>query len=222
LEEQGLAERFAAAYLTLVPGEDARREGRLRSLGLVDSASLDDRVGRRPLGVTSTSVAAVRPVRSGGADVTVAVEVDGAWRFLSVCVRRRQGGLIVDGPPAVVGAPPIALNELGQPEDEVQSGRLKAVVERVIRHYLAGDRPDLAADLAPRAAVSIPHTDLRMASVVATTWASPGTRVAVTLRARGRDGLNLTLRYELEVVRRGGRWLVTAVADHPNNQEQGR
>jgi hypothetical protein len=221
LAEQGLAERFAAAYLTLAPGEDGKREDRLRSLGLVESAGLADRVGRRPMRVTSTSVAAVRPVQ-GGANVTVAVAAGGAWNFLSVPVRRRPGGLVVDGVPAVVGEPPVAKDELGQPEDEVQSSQLKAMAGRVVRHYLAGARADLAADLAPRASVSIPRTDLRVANVDAITWADPGRRVAVALHARGRDGLNLTLRYELEVVRRGGRWLVIAVAGNPNQKEQSR
>jgi hypothetical protein len=220
-EEQALAERFAAEYLSLTPDQEYVRDGRLRALGLVDSAASGDRVGSRRMRPTQLSTAAVLRVR-GGVDVTVAVSDGQGWRYLAVPVRRTTEGLTIGGPPALVGPPRIAINALSRPEDEVSDADLKQVVARVVRHYVAGERTDLAADLSPRAVVTTPATDLRVASVEAVTWAAAPRRVAAVVQARGRDGLNLMLRYELAVVRRGGRWLVTAVAGNPTTEEQGR
>lgn len=216
--EQGLAERFATEYLSFRAGGEAHRETRLYGLGLADTATPAERLGDRSRQVTATSIAAVRRV-ARGADVTVAVLTDGRWRYLAVPVRRDAGRLFVAGPPAVVGSPPVATDMATEPEDEVQSVALKRVAERAMRHYLAGDRTDLSADLDPRARVATPLTDLRVAGVEAVTWSAAPRRVAVLLRTRGAGGLRLTLRYELGVVRRDGRWLVTGIADSPTNEE---
>jgi hypothetical protein len=218
-EEEGLAERFAVAYLSLDPGDDDGRGRRLRSLGLADTAALAERVGTERQTVSAVSTAAVQRV-PGGVDVTVAAGDGHTWRYLLVPVRRDADGLSIAGPPALVGPPRVAQNALGRPEDEVQAGALKQVAERVVRHFVAGDRTDLVADLAPGVATSPPRTELRVVTVQSVTWVrSPG-RVAAVVRARGRAGLNLTLRYELAVVRRDGRWLVTAIGANPTHEEQ--
>lgn len=221
-DEEGLAERFATAYLTLVPGDEDERARRLTALGLADSAGPVDRAGRVERRVVHTSVAAVDREPNNIVRVTVAVDDGRSWTYLAVPVRRVTGRLSVAGAPAMVGPPAVARDALTAPEDEVQDAALKQVVQRVVRHYLAGDRSDLAADLVPGATPSPPATRWQTTSIDATTWARRPRRVAVLLEARSPDGLRLTLRYELAVVRRGGRWLVAAVFTDPKQQEQSR
>jgi hypothetical protein len=87
------------------------------------------------------------------------------------------------------------------------------VAERALSNYLAGDRADLLADLDAGAVVSLPERRLTLREVREVTWAAPSRRLALTVDARSPapDGLDLTLRYELEVARRAGRWLVRSV-----------
>lgn len=214
--EQGFAERFTLEYLTF----GADRDARLRVFGF-ESTGTADRPATKSRRVRATAIASVSPV-IGGANVTVAARSDSGWQYLDVPVRRHADRLFVAAPPAIVGAPLVARDALPGPEDEVQSPALTRVAERVMRHYLAGDRADLSADLAPRVAIATPVGDLRVASVEAVTWAAAPRRVAVVLRARGSRGLRLTLRYELGVVRRDGRWLVTGIADTPTHEEHPR
>jgi hypothetical protein len=89
----------------------------------------------------------------------------------------------------------------------------------VVRHYLSGETNDLAADLVAGAAISTPPTALRVVDVFATTWARRPSRVAVVVVARDASGMQLTLRYELAVVRSGGRWLVRSVHVNPMYRE---
>ncbi len=220
-EERGVAERFALEYFTLKPGGEDARQQRLQAFGLAEAAVSPDRLGGRPLTPRSVVTVATQ-ARTDGVDVTVAVEDDSAWQYLAVPVRRTRQGLSISGPPALVGPPHVAVGELAKPEDEVQDAALKQVAARFVRHYLAGDRVDLAADLTPRSTVSPPVSNLRVTSFESVTWARAPRLVATTVRARNKDGLALTLRYELTVVRRGGRWLVAAVAGNPNTKEQRR
>lgn len=215
----GLAERFAREYMTFIPGGDAQRRDRLTKLGLADSGAPDDRTGSAASHVEATSIAAA--TRQGRrVTVTVAVLDGAAWTYLAVPIARTvAGSLFVAGPPAVVGAPHVAVGQLGAVEQEVQDPELSQVARRVVRHYLAADGTDLAADLAPGAAVSLPQTQLRLASVAAVTWVTAGRRVALVAEVRDSAGLRLTLRYELSVVRRSARWLVRTVDVDPTQQE---
>jgi hypothetical protein len=218
--EIGLAQRFAIAYLTLKPGIDDARTERLTALGFADGGVAPDRVGRVERQVVGTVVAGV--ARQGGHVVRVTVGVDDGqtWTYLAVPVRNEAGRLSVPNAPAIVGPPAVARNPVGPVEDEVQDTALKQVITRVLRHYLARDRSDLAADLVPGVQPSLPETAWRPLGIDAVTWAVPPRRAAVTLRAQDPGGLRLTLRYELTVVRRGGRWLVAAVFTNPNPNHQ--
>jgi len=89
-----------------------------------------------------------------------------------------------------------------------------------VTNYLAREREDLAADLAPGAVVSLTDAPMRVASVDGVTWADGRRgRIAVAVTATGRDGLRLALRYELGITRRAGRWLVQVVHTNPAARE---
>jgi hypothetical protein len=113
----------------------------------------------------------------------------------------------------------VARSVASRPQLEVDDHTLRAVVTRVMRHYMARDADDLAADLAPRVAVSVPAEPLKLVDVFAVTWVSAGTRVAATVVVGDRAGDRMTLRYELPVRRLGGRWLVAGVHTDPTDQE---
>jgi hypothetical protein len=98
---------------------------------------------------------------------------------------------------------------------------LRSVVERVVRNYLGAERDDLAADLHPDAVVSVPAQRLAVRSIDAVSWARPPRRVAVQLVAALTHGPRLTLRYELDVLRLGGRWVVRTVHTDPVAREGG-
>jgi hypothetical protein len=142
------------------------------------------------------------PVAGGVVDLAVPVAWDG------------EGRMVVPAAPALVGPPLTATTNTGAVERDVEDTQLRAVCERVVRNYLAGDRQDLRADLAPGARVSLPALSLRVRGVQDVTWASPS-RVAVTVDAAGPGGALAALRYELAVSRSGGRWLVTSVVVDP-------
>jgi hypothetical protein len=216
----GLAERFARAFMTIDPQGETRRPQELARLGLADGGLPADRAGRRPRRVRATLIAAIARRNGHETTVTVAIDDGEAWTYLAVPVTRTDAGaLYVAGAPAVVGAPATASGQLASPEDAVGDRGLEQMAGRVVRHFLAGDRIDLAADLVPRAVVSLPHTELRVAEVDRVTWAMPARVVAVGVLARGRQGLRLALRYELTVTRRGGRWLTQTVVVNPQQRE---
>jgi hypothetical protein len=155
--------------------------------------------------------------------VTVAVDDGAAMSYLAVTVGRDRGGrLFVTGAPALVGPPATATGASSDAEVEVDDSVLRDVVGRVVRHYVSGDRADLAADLDAGAKVTLPSDRLQVADVLATTWVTRPARVAVTVTARGAGGLLLTLRYELGVVLHGGRWLVSSVHVNPLYREEPR
>ena len=54
-------------------------------------------------------------------------------------------------------------------------------------------------------------TRLRVVSAETPTWVVRGRSVGVQVLVRSPGGLQLSLRYELAVVRRAGRWLVTDI-----------
>jgi Conjugative transposon protein TcpC len=217
---EGLAQAFARAYLSLDPVDSGGRERQLARFGLPGDVPLDDRAGRQATSVSWTAVAASQHTDPRTALVTVAADDRRHTTYLAVTVTRsRDGRLYVSAPPAIVGAPAVAQGRLSVPQLEVDDRALQAVAGRALRHYLAGGRADLAADLAPRAQVALPRTALRLADVQATTWVSPGRRIAVVVLARAPSGMQLTLRYELEVVRLGDRWLVRSVQVNPLDRE---
>ncbi|MBI5105916.1 MAG: hypothetical protein HZB46_13220 [Solirubrobacterales bacterium] len=210
---EGLAEAFARWFT----GPRSERDPALaqRRFGLAQEGVADDRGSRSGRPVRwSAVVASARRARE--AVVTVALDDGRATTYLAVTTGRDQRGrLYVAGPPAVVGPPRVADGRVAPAELEVEDPALRTVAVRVLRHYLAGEAVDLDADLEPGAAVSLPTTGLRVADVVATTWVVRQRRVALLVLARSRDGQQLTLRYELDVVRHGRRWLVRRVHVNP-------
>jgi hypothetical protein len=212
------AEAFVRTYLSWDSHDPARREERLATFL---SRDLDADGGLSPSGstreVTWTSVVAER--RGGPrTTVVVAAEVEREPVFLAVPVQRDDRGFLsVIAYPALVGAPATSTDGAPAPELEVDDAGLRAVSERAVRNYLAGEHRNLAADLADGAVVALPGRALRVESIESITWAVPGRRVAVQLRAEEPGGSTWTLRYELGVVRRE-RWYVRQLHVDPRSK----
>lgn len=216
LTAAAFAESFARAYLSFDPAAPELRERRLRRY-LSDGLEADG--GRAPAapgpeGVAWTSVLAER--RAGRRVIaTVAAEVGGELLYLAVPVERDpREYLSVPAYPALVGPPATDTSREPSEEDDVEDPRLRTIAERAVRNYLAGQRQNLLADLAPEAVVSLPDERLAVRSVESVTWAEPRRRVAVQVQARDRAGGGWTLRYELSVMRRD-RWYVRSLETDP-------
>ena len=213
------AEAFARAYLAWDPADPERRE---RVLAGFLSRDLDPDAGKEPAGsreqrVDWTAVASERRSTSR-TTVVVAAEVSGETVYLAVPVERDQRGfLAVATYPALVGAPATDRSIAAPAERDVDDSELRAVSERAVRNYLAGQRRNLAADLADGATVALPAKKLTVEGVESITW-TDGHRVAVQVRAVEQVGATWTLRYELAVVRRE-RWYVRSL--HVNPQSKG-
>ena len=217
---EGLAERFARVYLTLDPAHLAERGRALSEFGLPDDGLAADQAGPHTRRVLWTAIAAASRVGDGRTVVTVEADDGRATTYLAVPVARAADGRVfVASPPAIVGPPSVAHDRGSVAELEVADPSLRAVISRAVRHYLAGSRTDLSADLAPRARVSLPPTPVRVGAIDAVTWLAPKHRVAIDLVGRMPDGTELTLRYELEVVRAAGRWLVRSIEVNPSDTE---
>lgn len=219
---QAFAEAFARAYLTWdarAPEAHERRVARFVGRDVEPGAGLVV----PPTGsqdVTWTAVVAERPVATQRRLVTVAAETSRGPVHLAVPVARdTRGALFVSSVPAVVGGPPRSTAGAGAAEVEVDERELRALAARVVRNYLGGERDDLAADLHPRAVVSLPDARLAVRSADAVTWVVRPRRVAVQVTAEALGGLRLSLRYELGVLRMGGRWVVRTVHSNPVAQE---
>jgi hypothetical protein len=213
---EGFAEAFSRAYLTwhASTGEEQER----RVAGFV-SNSLEPGAGFVPPSKGGEAVrwtAVIQDTTTGRRSrlVTVAVETTRRSAYLAVPVSRdAHGSLFVAAYPAFVGGPAVATSAAAADEDEIEDGRLRAVVERALRNYLERQPQDLRADLAPDAVVSLPPETLLLQSVDQVTRARPGV-VACTVSARDQHGAELRLRYELSVVRRD-RFYVRSIATDP-------
>ncbi len=147
--------------------------------------------------------------------MTVAAGTSQGLVYLAVAVRRDERGLLsVSAAPALVGPPPVDRSADAPDEEEVEDPNVRAVADRAVRNYLAGQRENLLADLAPDATVSLPPQRLSVRSTEAVTWALPGRRVAVEVQAEDELRNRWTLRYELEVQRRD-RWYVRSLHVDP-------
>jgi Conjugative transposon protein TcpC len=210
------AAAFVRAYLSFDPAEPELREERLAGY---TSRALDPDAGLAPPSGHSREVewtAVVDQVPRGRlTTVTVAAGLAGDTVHLAVPVGRDERGLVaVADYPALVGPPAHDPAIAPASEEEVADPGLRAVCERAVRNYLAGERRDLAADLADGAVVSLPGRELDVRSVEVVTWAVPGRRAAVQLHADDPEGATWTLRYELAVVRRD-RWYVRSLHTDP-------
>ncbi|MGH2945751.1 MAG: conjugal transfer protein, partial [Solirubrobacteraceae bacterium] len=216
ITEQGFAQAFARAYLSW----DARRpDQHQRQVAAFLSAALDGDGGLQmpPRGRQQVLwSAAVQDQTDAHGDrvITVAVQTTRQLLYLAVPVHRtRRGFLVVPRYPALVGPPVSDPGAAPAEERDVGDGALRAVAQRAVTNYLAGQRTNLLADLDPAAVVSLPTTVLDVRSVRSITKAA-GDRVAVEVAAADDAGIQWTLRYELTVVHRD-RWYVRAIEPDP-------
>lgn len=218
---EDFAQRFARAYLAWDSFAPAARERALRSLVPDD---LEGDAGLTPAGgsqeVLWTQVAQNQEAIAGGRVIVVAagVSTQEAPLYLAVPVYRAEDDAIgLAGYPSLVGPPTVAGGELGDRE-EVEDEAILAVANRVVGNYLAGERANLAADLAPEASVSLPTRALRVLSVADVAWArgEGSSAVLVTATARDQDRAVWTLTYEVGIDMRRGRPYVTFVETVPN------
>jgi hypothetical protein len=215
------AVQFARAYLSY----EARRPGlRERALRPFLPEDLDLDAGFVPRSgseaVLWAQVAENQAAAGGGRVIVVALATDAdPWpTYLAVPVERRGGGaLALAGYPSFVGAPAITQTGLRE-RAEVDDPALVTVSRRVVANYLAGERANLEADLAPDAAVSLPQTRLRVSAVDEVAWAHGvgSGAVLVTVEAVGAQG-TYTLTYEVGIARRAGRPLATYVETVPTH-----
>lgn len=215
LSRMAVAEAFARVYLGSSPEQRGRRAAALRAL-LADG--LDDEVGvlppragsaRRSL---STAIVAEAERPGGSRLITVAAETSDGTVYLAVPVAPDpSGAFVVIARPAMVGAPRGAPGPPLPTPESVADQALAAVARRSLANYLAGDRANLLADLAPGAVVSLPEP-MRAIRVGDVTWVDRARGlVAVQVAASLRGGARAELRYEIGLVSQGERWLVTGI-----------
>jgi hypothetical protein len=211
VEAEAFAESFARAYLEV----DGTRDPRDLTVFGVDLEPPRQRSAADPQRVRWTAVSASRS-RGATSSVTVAADTTRGPVHLAVAVgRTRDGRRFVAGPPAIVGPPAVDTAPRRLVRDEVGDPELDRVAARTLKNYLGRDRSDLLAVLAPDAKVVLPERTAKVTRTEPATWVAKPGRIAVGLDARTSDGLELTLQYELSVVRRSGRWLVRAVNTEP-------
>lgn len=218
---EAFAQAFARSYLTWSPGS---ADGYDAAVARFASSELEPGAGLRPppggtQSVRWTAVAGDSP-RGATRVVTVLVGTTGGDLTLAVPVQRDSRGLLsIAAYPALVGPPPANPQPPQSDEPTVADGDLMTVAKRVVTNYLARSPQNLAADLAQDAVVVTPAQPFRATRFDTVTWARPGRTVAVVVEAQRRDGLQMTLRYELAVVRRAGRWLVRVIEINPIDPE---
>jgi hypothetical protein len=206
---EDFALQFARAYLTY----DAARPGlRARALALyIGGAQLAPDAGfsaaRGSQSVRWAEVASDQRALTGGRVITVAAAVSSQRLplYLAVTVEHPRGGpLRLAGYPSLVGAPSIASTAAPPPREPVSDPALIEVVDRVLRNYLAGAAPDLEADLAADAEVTLPTRRLRLLEVQQVVWlgAQGSGAVLATLNAVDSGGATYTLSYELGIAYR--------------------
>jgi hypothetical protein len=216
ITEQGFAQAFARAYLSW----DARHpDQHQRQVGAFLSGVLDGDGGlqvpsRGQQQVLWSTAIQDQPDARGDRVITVAAQTTRQLLYLAVPVHRtRRGFLVVPRYPALVGPPVSDPGAAPAEERDVSDGALRAVAERAVSNYLAGERTNLLADLDRAAVVSLPPTVLDVRSVRSITKVARD-RVAVEVAAADGDGVQWTLRYELTVVRRD-RWYVRSIEPDP-------
>jgi hypothetical protein len=203
---EDFALQFARAYLTY----DATRPGAHgRALAPFLPHELDPDAGlvaaRGSQHVLWAEVASNQLALAGGRVVTVAAQTDTQSQplYLAVTVRHDRGRPIaMVGYPSLVGAPSVTTNEPAPARASVDDPAVAQVVERVVRNYLAGNAQDLAADLTPDAAVTLPTIALSLQVTDPLVWTGggPGSgAVLATVTAADGAGTTYRLTYELGI-----------------------
>ncbi len=106
--------------------------------------------------------------------------------------------------------PPRSPESAAIPRTENDGSALARVAERATRNYLAGNGPDLQADLAPGAHITTPDTRSRLLSIDETAWQTPDRQLAVLATTQLPDGTRIQTRLHLTVTRQT-RWFITAI-----------
>jgi hypothetical protein len=216
LAAESFAEAFTRAYLSWNAADPERHE---KNVSAFTSDALEPGAGLSVPAKGAQQVTWTATVRDEAGSrrrrlITVAAETSsGPHYYLSVSVQRdRRGLMAISHYPALVGAPPVDTKADAVDEPEVEDGQLRAVARRAVTNYLRREGENLRADLDSDAVVALPPSRLRVTSISAINWVRPR-RVAIELRAEGR-GASWTLRYELDVVKRG-RWYVRSIQINP-------
>ncbi len=205
---EDFALQFARAYLTYDaahPGDRARALAPFLSDQITSGAGFSPAAGAQR--VLWAEVASDQPALAGGRVITVAAQVSTQRLplYLGVSVRHDPGRpLVLVGYPALLGAPAVDTSAAPVARIAVTEPGLLAVVERVLRNYLAAAAPNLKADLTADAAVTLPTARLHVQSVDQTLWVA-GARsgaVLVTVTAADARGNTYTLTYELGIAYR--------------------
>lgn len=212
---QWFALSFARAYLTWSGVPTAHESALSPFLSSAD----DPDAGLTPATrsaeqVRWLAIAAERDDADGERDYTVAAGIaGGSVRYLAVAVARgADGEEFLVRYPALVGAPaPEPAGELdGLALPTVTNPAVVAVLDRALRNYVGASNENLAADLAPAAAVEPVATGLTLNSVVRLAL-EPSGAVLATVVASDRAGDLFTLAYEVSLRQIGERWEITQV-----------
>lgn len=214
------AESFAHVYLTWDSEHSDRRD---QQLAAFLSDDLEGDAGFSPATGTDQEVqwTSVMGSRQEGDStiVTVAAQTTRGLSYLTIPVQRSANGFLsIVNYPAFVGPPAIDKSATAPDEDDVADDKLKAIATRALGNYLAREKNNLLADLAPEAVVSLPAQPLHVERTQSVTWVTSGRQIAVTVSARDDTDNEWTLRYELGVEQRD-RWYVRSIAVDPTFKE---
>lgn len=211
------AQSFASAYLTWGPtvSETQRTEALKPFLAL----GLEADAGLAPAPKSTESVNTTQVAEESRAgpitDVLVVAETSTGTQYLSVPVTRDERGLLsVVSYPALVGPPATGTTATAPNFPQVEDQGLETVVSRGLRNYLTGEAANLRADLTAEAVVSLPPQPLTVGSIDPVTWLVPRRTVAVQVDAKDRQGAELTLTYQIGVVR-SDRWYIDSIQVDP-------
>jgi hypothetical protein len=219
---QALAERFATAYLSYDANQSDQRDLALAAI-TGDQSSQTDAFRAPERGsqqVTSAQVVQDQPAGRDTHTYTVAAATRPIGTvYLAVTVQRTARGLLrVDGDPAIVGAPataparPLDTAQL----DQVTDPKVKQTLTRALTNYLLAAKTNLAADLAPDAAVALPASPLHLDSIAGMWWLGAAhDAVDVSVVAHDRQGAGFPMTYRIAVTDSAGRWLVKRIQSDP-------
>lgn len=205
---QDFALQFARAYLTY----DAERPAlRSQALSPFLGEALDAGAGFfAPTGeqrVLWAHVASDQRALLGGRTITIAagVSTQPVPVYLAVPVRHdRDRGLSLTAYPSFVGAPALDSQPPTSSRSALGERDVASVAARAMRNYLAGSAPNLKADLAPEALITLPTVPLSVARIESLEWigAAGSGAVLATVAAEDPRGATYTLAYELGIERR--------------------
>ena len=211
------AQSFASTYLTW--GPSVPEAERIRALKPFLAQGVEADAGLEPAPKSAETVAdteAAEETRAGSViDVLVVAETSQGTQYLSVPVARGERGLLsIVSYPALVGPPATDAGEDELRLTPVEDQGLETVVSRAVRNYLTGQAANLRADLTAEAVVSLPPEPLEVSGIDSANWLVPRRTVAVQVEAKDSQGAQLTLTYQVGVVRRV-RWYVDSIQVDP-------